>query len=130
MFTIAETSAFYLGLGRASGATSFWSREHPASPSEGSSQCEILLISCDVTVVKHFLFNIFSNVFVVLFPGTNVSGFRWAALCQALQTTDKRAQPAPRASASAFKETTPCAFLPSVNFLNETHLSSFSPVSA
>jgi len=52
----------------------------------------MLLISCDVTVVKHFLLNIFSSVFVVLFPGTNASGFWWAALCQALQTTDKGTQ--------------------------------------
>lgn len=62
----------------------FWAK-HPLPPlSEGSSQCEILLISCDVAVVKHFLFNIFSSLFVVLFPGTNVSGFWWTGLYQTL----------------------------------------------
>lgn len=69
-------------VGRASGAILISSRAPPASPGEGSSQREILLISCDVAVVKHFLFDIFSNVFVVLFPGRNVLGFRWTALYQ------------------------------------------------
>jgi len=68
VFTIAETSAFWGVLSRVSGAILFLSRAPPASPSEGSSQCEILLISCDVAVVKHFLFNGFFQCICGSFP--------------------------------------------------------------
>lgn len=64
------TNQLFLGamLVKTSGAILFSSWAHPTSPSKGSSQCKILLISCDVAVVKHFLLNIFFQCICGFFP--------------------------------------------------------------